>query len=623
MTKRFFSFLLILMFLVFPLQALGADTAVNNNQVTVSGQAGAGQWVNLVVEREDGRKSYINQVRSGSDGSYQFQFSLDRGRYNAETSAGGLVEHLPVLEVNSDLVGSGGNGGSGGGGSPVPQQSTAVVSIRGDSQTGIILDNASWNWSGSCTALDALKGVLNQRSISYSISGEYVRSIDGLAEKKEGYPLSGWLFRINGSFPGVGPGSAIIRNGDRVEWLYTLDGGKDVGATVLINNKPPELKPEQINQVINVVSEYKQELSKLKEKNLVINKGEQMSAAEVEQLRQELINNKVDISRETGREGGILADSEVFLDIPENALTQSTPITIKESSEDKPTNFAVKIKSAIYEFGPDRVKFNQPVTIAIKFAVTDDINLEELAPAWYDQKTGQWVKIPAIIDLRNGLVIFQIDHFTSFALIESGDKVNEEQVDEFRQQPVSFPDLDARFNWAREAIESLAAKGIIKGTGIGFEPSRNISRAEMVALLLKAKGTNLETGELKYTDIKANDCYYDFVATADKWGWVSGYPDSSFRPNTSVSRNEAVCLVNRIFPDNNKETVSDKTGFSDQDNIPAWAKEAVCNLQQRGIISGYLDGSFKGEGKLTRAEAAVMVYRISPGTVPGLIEGGN
>ena len=366
-------------------------------------------------------------------------------------------------------------------------------------------------------------------------------------------------------------------------------------------------EPEQISQVVNIVSRYEQQLSKLEEKNLIINKDKRMSAAEVEKLRQELINNEVDISQEIGREGGILADSEVLLNIPENALTQSTPITIKESLEDKPTRSAVKIHSS-YEFGPEGIKFNQPVTIAIKFAFTDDINRENLTPAWYDQKTEQWVKIPAIIDLKNGLVIFQIDHFTLFALIESGDEVQVEQVAELKQPQVSFPDL-VGFDWAREAIESLAARGIIKGTGSGYEPARNISRAEMVVLLLKAKGTNLERDELKYTDTRVNDWYYDYVATADKWGWVSGYPDSTFRPHAPISRNEAACLVNGIFAVDTGEALSGRTGFSDHDSIPEWAQQAAGSLQQRGIISGYPDGSFRGKDKLTRAEAAVILHR--------------
>ncbi len=449
MPKKFFSFLLILILLIFPLPALGTDITVINNQVTISGQAGAGQWVSLMAEREDGKKSYINQVRSSSDGSYQFRFSLDRGRYNAETSADGLVQPLPLIEVNSDLGQTGGNGGGGDGGSPVPLESIALVSIRGDTQTGVILDNASWNWSGSCTALAALKGVLNRQGISYNISGEYVKSIAGLAEKKEGYPLSGWVFRINGVFSGVGAGSAIIRNGDRIEWLYTLDGGKDVGAVIPIGTKPGQPKEEENNKA-------KDSTSKLEEESLTIN----------------------------------------------------------------------------------------------------------------------------------------------------------QQVDKIKQQRISFPDLDAGCDWAREAIESLATKGIIKGTGRGYEPYRNISRAEMVALLLKAKGISLETGELKYIDTRADDWYYEFVVTADKWGWVSGYPDSSFRPYAPISRNETVCLVNRVFPADNKEIISSKIGFSDQDNIPAWTRETVDNLQQRGIISGYPDGSFRGEGKLTRAEAAVIVYRL-------------
>jgi hypothetical protein len=360
----------------------------------------------------------------------------------------GQSKYSSILPGNGVPGGNAGNGGIPGNVDPGQQQSSALITVRGDAEKGTILEYTSYQWKGSSTALEALKGVLDQKGISYVISGEYVRSVAALAEKKEGYPLSGWLFRINGIFPGVGAGSAIIGNGDRVEWLYTLDGGKDVG--VVISTKPEEPKQEQKEEV-------KDDVSKMEEDSLTINEQEEVK----------------------------------------------------------------------------------------------------------------------------------------------------------QQHQVSFPDVDVNFDWAREAIENLATKGIIKGTGSGYEPARNISRAEMLALLLKAKGTNLETAGIKFTDIKADDWYYDFIATADKQGWISGYPDSTFRPDDPISRNEIACLVNRIFPADNGKTFSGKTGFSDQENIPAWAQQAASNLQQRGIISGYPDGSFKGEGKLTRAEAAVIIYKLA------------
>ena len=178
------------------------------------------------------------------------------------------------------------------------------------------------------------------------------------------------------------------------------------------------------------------------------------------------------------------------------------------------------------------------------------------------------------------------------------------------QQQLSFSDLDAGFNWAREGIESLAAKGIIKGTGNGYEPARNINRAEMLALLLRIQGINPEKGDSGFTDVMDNDWFYTLITTAGKQGWVSGYPDSTFRPHAHISRNEAVCLINRIFPADTGEAYSGKAGFSDQESIPAWAREEAGSLQQRGIISGYPDGSFRGEGKLTRAEAAVIMYKL-------------
>lgn len=601
MTKRFLGCLVLLLLLVFPMPALAGDSAVNGNQVTIAGQAGVGQWVSLTVEREDGKRSYINQLRAGSDGSYQFRFSLDRGRYNAQTTSGAQMQQLPLLEVNSDLA----NPGGGNGGSPIPQPSTASISIRDDAGA-TILQNASWNWAGSCTILDALKGVLNQQNISYSISGEYVRSIAGLTEKKAGYPLSGWLFRINGIFPGAGAGSAIIHNGDQVEWLYTLDGGKDVGAPAVIANKPLEI----IQETVDLSSQYEQALGKLKADNLVINRGDRMASAEVDKLRQVLVENRVDISKETGREGGILADSEVFLKIPEGALTQDTRITIKETAQDKPETTAVRLLSSIYEFGPDGLSFNHPVTMAIKLAITDDLNLDLLTPAWYDTRTGQWVKIPAVIDLKNGLIIFQIDHFTSFALIEKGKEIIKDKS-ETPEPTLSFDDIDTTFDWAREAIESLAARGIITGTGSGYEPARSISRAEILELLVRAKGINVEKADPGFIDVNENDWCYAGIATAARQGWISGYPDSAFRPFNPISRNEAACLLNRIFPPDTRKSNPVNTGFTDMDKIPGWAQEAVVSLRCRGILSGYPDGSFAGEGKLSRAEAAVIIYKLT------------
>lgn len=56
----------------------------------------------------------------------------------------------------------------------------------------------------------------------------YIEGIGNLYELDCG-DLSGWVYRVNGSFPGYGCSNYLLQNGDNVEWLYTCDLGKDVG----------------------------------------------------------------------------------------------------------------------------------------------------------------------------------------------------------------------------------------------------------------------------------------------------------------------------------------------------------------------------------------------------------
>jgi len=65
----------------------------------------------------------------------------------------------------------------------------------------------------------------------------YVESIRGLAEFDEG-PESGWMFRVNGVFPETAASNHTLRNGDRLEWLYSRDFGRDLGAAEDLDDDP-------------------------------------------------------------------------------------------------------------------------------------------------------------------------------------------------------------------------------------------------------------------------------------------------------------------------------------------------------------------------------------------------
>lgn len=103
-------------------------------------------------------------------------------------------------------------------------QSQVTLSIQGvngmiASETMTISDND--------TAYSVLKTLCNQKGISLSTKGYgkiiYVAEINGLSEFDYGN-MSGWKYKVNGVYPNVGAGAYTVKDGDRVEWVYTTEG---------------------------------------------------------------------------------------------------------------------------------------------------------------------------------------------------------------------------------------------------------------------------------------------------------------------------------------------------------------------------------------------------------------
>lgn len=120
----------------------------------------------------------------------------------------------------------------------VPESSNVTYSIVADKGTGTILPPTVVEIKEGDTVLDVLIKITREKRIPMSFRGgtgatAYVEGIDNLFEFDKGQG-SGWMYRVNGIFPNRGAGVVPLLDGDRIEWLYTLDLGKDLGA---------ELKP--------------------------------------------------------------------------------------------------------------------------------------------------------------------------------------------------------------------------------------------------------------------------------------------------------------------------------------------------------------------------------------------
>ena len=140
-----------------------------------------------------------------------------------------------------------------------------------------------------------------------------------------------------------------------------------------------------------------------------------------------------------------------------------------------------------------------------------------------------------------------------------------------------------------------------------FRPDNTITRAETAAIIAKLSADFDENKDYadKFKDVAADKWYSGYINFAADKEYISGYNDGTFKPDSSITRAEFAAILAKarsIGPlENNK--------FSDVKDTH-WAAQYINALNLRGIISGYEDGTFKPDNTITRAEAVTMINRV-------------
>ena len=99
-------------------------------------------------------------------------------------------------------------------------------------------------------------------------------------------------------------------------------------------------------------------------------------------------------------------------------------------------------------------------------------------------------------------------------------------------------------SWYNTYVATLNNAGVITDSSNGyFRPNEAITRAELAAMLAKFSET---TGAANYfNDVSAKYWAADAIAICAKLGWITGYPDGTFRPDKNVTRAELMAMINR------------------------------------------------------------------------------
>lgn len=115
---------------------------------------------------------------------------------------------------------------------PEVPKNTVTISITGPSSRGVIVAKTRIDFKKGDTVLDALKRIAMQKNFDLDVTGflpsmKLVIGIDNIYQGAEG-PGSGWQYAIEGKSGDRSCGSYELKDGDDIEWCYTLNLGKDI-----------------------------------------------------------------------------------------------------------------------------------------------------------------------------------------------------------------------------------------------------------------------------------------------------------------------------------------------------------------------------------------------------------
>ncbi|WP_238392460.1 NHL domain-containing protein [Paenibacillus antri] len=137
-----------------------------------------------------------------------------------------------------------------------------------------------------------------------------------------------------------------------------------------------------------------------------------------------------------------------------------------------------------------------------------------------------------------------------------------------------------------------------------FAPDRNVTRAEIAAMLVRVFDRDEDATPGAFPDVGDGHWAKAYIDRASGRSLMIGYPDGSFKPDATITRAEMASAIAPLLP----EASGASAGFTDTEG--SWAKAVIERADAAGIVNGYEDGTFRPNSTLTRAEAVAMLDRL-------------
>jgi|GEM_PF-2360876 len=306
--------------------------------------------------------------------------------------------------------------------------------------------------------------------------------------------------------------------------------------------------------------------------------------------------------------------------LPLCAMADDDPVRLEEISERKPgQNVKIEGSTDLAEVTVKVIRPSGSVMYINVLKVTDGEFYDEFTLPG-DAETGEYTVV-----VGQGDIVGKVN----FKVKDSGEEPGgpgggggsskpKEEPEEPTPVKKTFEDIDD-YPWAKEAIETLATLGIIQGTSeTTFDPGSNITRADFITLLVRMlKMFDMvpdDGSDSNFDDVQEGMYYYEPIGIAKKLGIVKGIGANKFNPSGQITREDLMVMVARALKIANKITTTgsyaDISRFNDASEVADYAVESIAILVKEGIIVGNPNNTINPKGNATRAETAVILYRV-------------
>lgn len=168
-------------------------------------------------------------------------------------------------------------------------------------------------------------------------------------------------------------------------------------------------------------------------------------------------------------------------------------------------------------------------------------------------------------------------------------------------------------HWSKKVVDDMASRLVLIDYKT-FEPDRAVTRAEFADYIVRALGLYREGGRInsKFTDVNLKHKNLISVSIANEWGIVNGYPDASFKPESTITREEAMTMYAKALKiaGLKSKDFNKLESYKDAKQISNWALEAVRETLNSEVFNGKAKDILAPKEMLTHAESLTAIRNL-------------